>query len=137
MDTPLDRVDLPNSYIGRSVPRPNAPRLLAGQGRYVDDLRLPRMLHAAFLRSPYAHARILRIETAAARSRQDRLDHQAGNLPGVGADMAVGASIGTFGAHRPAIAWNVEDIKNRAQLRIERKDFDPAAGNPAKIEFLI
>ena len=63
----LAPVDLPNSYIGRSVPRPNAPRLLAGQGRYVDDLRAARMLHAAFLRSPYAHARILSIDTAAAR----------------------------------------------------------------------
>ena len=68
MDTPLGIVDLPNSYIGRSVPRPNAARLLAGQGRYVDDLHLPRMLHAAFLRSPYAHARVVAIDAAAARA---------------------------------------------------------------------
>ncbi len=62
--TPLDR---PNSYIGRSVPRPNAKRLLAGRGRYVTDIVLPRMLHAAFVRSPYAHARIVSIDAQAAR----------------------------------------------------------------------
>lgn len=62
--TPLDR---PNSYIGRSVPRPNAKRLLAGRGRYVTDITLPRMLHVAYVRSPYAHARILSINTQAAR----------------------------------------------------------------------
>lgn len=58
--------DRPNSYIGRSVPRPNAPRLVEGQGRYVDDITLPRMVHVAFLRSPHAHARIVSIETGAA-----------------------------------------------------------------------
>lgn len=66
-DMPLSAVDRPNSYIGRSVPRPNAKRLVAGRGSYVDDLRLPRMAHVAFLRSPHAHARILSIDTAAAK----------------------------------------------------------------------
>ena len=37
------------------------PRLIRGIATYVDDLRLPGMLHAAFVRSPYAHARIARI----------------------------------------------------------------------------
>jgi carbon-monoxide dehydrogenase large subunit len=59
-------LDRPNSYIGRAVPRPNAKRLLQGKGQFVDDLSLPRMLHVAFVRSPYAHARIGAIETAAA-----------------------------------------------------------------------
>lgn len=58
--------DRPNQYIGTSVPRPNAPRLLQGRGRYVDDKQLPRMVHAAFSRSPYAHARIRGIDTSAA-----------------------------------------------------------------------
>ncbi|WPO42584.1 xanthine dehydrogenase family protein molybdopterin-binding subunit [Tardiphaga sp. 42S5] len=62
--TPLDR---PNSYIGRSVPRPNAKRLLAGRGRYVTDITLPRMLHVAYVRSPYAHARIVSIDATTAR----------------------------------------------------------------------
>ena len=43
----LSREDLPNSYIGRSVPRPNVPKLVQGRATYVDDLVLPRMLHAA------------------------------------------------------------------------------------------
>ncbi|HEX2942301.1 MAG TPA: xanthine dehydrogenase family protein molybdopterin-binding subunit [Rhodopila sp.] len=62
-------MDRPNSYIGRSVPRPNLARLLQGRGQFVSDLVLPRMLHVAFVRSPYAHARILRIESDAARAR--------------------------------------------------------------------
>ncbi len=59
MNVPLTSLDRPNSYIGRSVPRPNAKRLLAGRGRYVTDIVLPRMLHAAFVRSPHAHPRIV------------------------------------------------------------------------------
>ena len=61
-------LDRPNSYIGRSVPRPNAKRLLEGRGHFVDDIVLPRMLNVVFVRSPYAHARILSIDTAAAQS---------------------------------------------------------------------
>ncbi|MGH6920733.1 MAG: xanthine dehydrogenase family protein molybdopterin-binding subunit, partial [Geminicoccaceae bacterium] len=62
-------LDRPNSYIGRSVPRPNARRLLHGRGQFVDDIGLPRMAHVAFWRSPFAHARIKAIERdAAARS---------------------------------------------------------------------
>ena len=57
----------PVSYIGQDIARPNAKRLLAGRGQYVDDIRLPRELHAAFVRSPHAHARILGIDLAAAR----------------------------------------------------------------------
>ncbi len=64
----LSPSDLPNSYIGRSVPRPNLARLTQGRGLYVSDLSLPRMVHVAFLRSPYAHAEISRIDTAVARA---------------------------------------------------------------------
>ena len=52
--------------IGRSIPRPRAARLLAGQGRYTDDISLPRMVHAAFLRSPHPHARIAGLDVTAA-----------------------------------------------------------------------
>jgi len=62
----LSRADLPNSYIGRSVPRPNLPRLVQGRATYTDDVTLPRLVHAAFLRSPHAHARILGLDSAAA-----------------------------------------------------------------------
>ena len=68
MSDPLSIFDRPNSYIGRSVPRPDAKRLLEGRGQFVDDLQLPRMVHAAFLRSPYAHARIRSIDIAEAEA---------------------------------------------------------------------
>ena len=65
----LSSVDRPNSYIGRSVPRPNARRLVQGRGQYTDDIPTPaRTLYAAFLRSPYAHAQITRIDVTAAKS---------------------------------------------------------------------
>lgn len=60
----LTFLDRPNSYIGRSVPRPNARRLLEGRGVYVDDVAVARLGHVAFLRSPHAHARIVALETA-------------------------------------------------------------------------
>jgi carbon-monoxide dehydrogenase large subunit len=51
--------------IGRGIPRSHARRLAAGRGAYTDDLRFPRLLHAAFLRSPHAHARITRLDLSA------------------------------------------------------------------------
>jgi carbon-monoxide dehydrogenase large subunit len=46
--------------------RKEDPRFVRGQGRYIDDLKLPGMLHGAVLRSPLAHARIVSIDTSAA-----------------------------------------------------------------------
>lgn len=69
MSGPRTIFDKPNRYIGQSVPRADARRLLEGHGRFVDDLTLPRMLHAAFVRSPYAHARIAGIDLEDARAR--------------------------------------------------------------------
>ena len=60
--------DRPNSYIGKTVPRPNAGRLVQGRGRYVDDIVLPRMVHVAFVRSPVAHGRIAGIDAEAAKA---------------------------------------------------------------------
>jgi carbon-monoxide dehydrogenase large subunit len=60
-------LDRPNSYIGKTVPRPNLDRLLQGRGQYVSDLELPRMAHVVFLRSPYAHASIAAIDARGAR----------------------------------------------------------------------
>ncbi|PYO02640.1 MAG: xanthine dehydrogenase [Candidatus Rokuibacteriota bacterium] len=56
------------SPIGTSIKRREDRRLLTGSGRYLDDLRLPGLLHAAIVRSPHAHARITRIDAAAARA---------------------------------------------------------------------
>src|SRR5919204_4330755 len=58
----------PGGLIGRSVRRVEDPVLITGKGCYVDDMQLPDMLHMAFLRSPYPHARILSIQTSAAQA---------------------------------------------------------------------
>jgi aerobic carbon-monoxide dehydrogenase large subunit len=58
----------PQKYVGQSLKRVEDPRLITGVATYVDDLRLPGLLHAAFVRSPYAHARVGRINTDAARA---------------------------------------------------------------------
>jgi aerobic carbon-monoxide dehydrogenase large subunit len=54
-------------YFGASVRRKEDPRYLRGEGRFVDDIKLPGLLHVAFVRSPHAHARITAIRTEAAR----------------------------------------------------------------------
>lgn len=58
----------PDSLIGQRIPRRETMRLLRGRGRYVGDIKLPRMLHLAFLRSPYAHARIVSIDAGRAKN---------------------------------------------------------------------
>ena len=59
-------------YFGAAVRRREDPRFLRGEARYVDDIKLPGLLHAAFLRAPHAHARIRAIRT-----------HRAATLPRV------------------------------------------------------
>ena len=53
-------------FFGAAVKRREDPRFLRGEGRFIDDVTLPGLLQAAFLRSPHAHARIVRIDAAAA-----------------------------------------------------------------------
>jgi carbon-monoxide dehydrogenase large subunit len=56
-------------YIGERMTRTEDPRLLTGQALFVDDVQIPGTLHAAFLRSDYAHARLVSIDVSAARER--------------------------------------------------------------------
>ena len=59
--------DLPNTpFIGRSITRREDRRLLTGRGQFIADLDLPQMLHAVFVRSPHAHARIRSIDLSRA-----------------------------------------------------------------------
>lgn len=67
--------------IGARVKRVEDPRLITGRGRYVGDVALPRMVHATFVRSPEAHARIRSIDVEAARA-----------LPGV-IDVVIGEDL--------------------------------------------
>jgi len=55
-------------HFGARITRLEDPALLTGQGRFVDDMNLPGMLHACFVRSPHAHARIRAIDTKTARA---------------------------------------------------------------------
>jgi len=55
-------------YTGASIKRSEDPRILTGAGRYVDDIKLPGMLHAAFVRSPLAHGLVLSVDVSAAQA---------------------------------------------------------------------
>src|SRR4051812_3764629 len=57
-----------NGHVGRSLKRKEDPRLITGKGVYVDDVVLPGMVYAAFVRSPEAHAKITSIDTSAAQA---------------------------------------------------------------------
>jgi aerobic carbon-monoxide dehydrogenase large subunit len=57
------------NYVGQSVPRSGAKKLLEGRGTYLDDLRLPRLVHVVYLRSPHAHARIKHLDLSQARQQ--------------------------------------------------------------------
>jgi aerobic carbon-monoxide dehydrogenase large subunit len=88
-------------FVGAKVERVEDGRILTGRGRYIDDIQLPRMLHAAFVRSPFAHARITSIDATAART-----------APGVvavytGAEMAAMTAPLPPGVPMPDMAWPV------------------------------
>ena len=53
-------------FVGKSIKRTEDPRMIQGLAHYVDDIKLPDTLHAAFLRSVHAHARIKSIDVSAA-----------------------------------------------------------------------
>jgi aerobic carbon-monoxide dehydrogenase large subunit len=82
-------------YTGASIKRSEDPRILTGAGRYVDDIKLPGMLHAAFARSPMAHARVLSVDVSAARALPGVVavltgaDLEAMTVPGPDALMAL------------------------------------------------
>jgi len=80
----------PASLIGQPLKRREDARFLIGAGQYTDDVVLPGQTYAAFVRSPYAHARIKSIETSAARAAPgvlavftgaDLADAKVGGLP--------------------------------------------------------
>ena len=106
----LTALDRPNSYIGRSVPRPNLHRLTAGRGQYVSDVVLPRMVHVAFVRSPHAHARIKQIDTGAAKK-----------APGVVA-VVTGAELATVITPWVGVLTHLKGIKSAPQhaIAVER-----------------
>ncbi|MFN8544461.1 MAG: xanthine dehydrogenase family protein molybdopterin-binding subunit [Candidatus Binatia bacterium] len=86
--------DLPVSeprFVGRAVPRIEDPMLLTGRVEFIDNLHQPGMLHCAILRSPHAHARIVRVDTSAAEK-----------LPGVAA-VVTGADAKRWTSPAPTV----------------------------------
>ncbi len=78
---------------GQRIRRVEDPRLLRGLGEYVDDIAAPGALHLAFVRSPYAHARIVGVDTTAAAA-----------LPGV-AGVFTAESLGAANGPHPHPTW--------------------------------
>ena len=66
---PAEGVATQHNYVGESVPRSGAKKLLEGRGTYLDDLRLPRLVHVVFFRSPHAHAIIKNLDLSQARKQ--------------------------------------------------------------------
>ncbi|HKZ52872.1 MAG TPA: hypothetical protein VJ085_06305, partial [Candidatus Acidoferrales bacterium] len=53
-------------WVGQSLRRKEEARLVRGQGKFVDDYKLPGMLHMCLVRSPYGHARLLKVDVSEA-----------------------------------------------------------------------
>ncbi len=90
------------TYIGKPVKRREDARFLKGAGKYTDDIKLQGMTHSAFVRSPYAHAKILSVDTSAAEKAE-----------GVVAVYTGSDACGTFGV---PCGWQV-DFKNGETMR--------------------
>ncbi|MGH2638595.1 MAG: hypothetical protein ACRDF4_04855, partial [Rhabdochlamydiaceae bacterium] len=92
-------------FIGRPLKRKEDLKILAGRTRYVDDIKLPRMLHSAVLRSSYAHARIKSINIAGAiKSAGVRLVLTACDLPDQASFLSVFESENGSKIKRPVLA---------------------------------
>lgn len=87
----------PQTSIGKRVRRTEDPRLLSGRAQYIDDVELPRMLEAAVLRSPFAHARIVDIDVS-----------RALELPGV-FDVLTGDQLAAVAKEQPIIWHPIPD----------------------------
>jgi aerobic carbon-monoxide dehydrogenase large subunit len=107
-------------HVGRELRRKEDPRLITGRARYVDDIALPGMLWAAFVRSPEAHAKVVSIDTSAAAAR-----------PGIHA-VYTGADTSELAAPLP-MAWVPPgvDVNNPEHWALAREEVnhvgDPVA----------
>src|ERR1044071_5695244 len=84
--------------LGASVKRREDPRFITGKGNYTDDLKLPGMTYAAFVRSPHSHARIGAIDTSKAKA-----------YPGV---VAVFTGKDMTGVNSLPCGWDLRKDKN-------------------------
>jgi carbon-monoxide dehydrogenase large subunit len=93
-------VDAPEKMVGKPLKRREDPRLITGAGNFLDDVKLPGMLHLALVRSPHAHAKIRGIDTTT-----------AAGMPGV-----VGVFTGSdfMDVNPLPAAWQAGGVKNNA-----------------------
>lgn len=109
MTTFVDNDQKPVGH-GRML-RKEDPRFLRGRGRYTDDVQLPGMLHLAILRSPFAHARIVSIDTTAAEAS-----------PGVKA-VVTGAALAELGlAWMPTLSNDVQAVLATDKVRFQGQE---------------
>jgi len=128
---------------GTSVRRVEDPRILTGRGRYVDDVTLPGMLHAAFVRSPFPHARVQGIDVSEAlRMPGVRAVLTASDLDGVATDLTPVGPPDLLLAPFPALARDtvrlvgdpvavvLADSRARAEdgAELVEVDYDPLPG---------
>jgi CO/xanthine dehydrogenase Mo-binding subunit len=106
----------PQTVVGRPAARQDAPERVRGEARYTADIQLPGMLHTAVLRSPYAHARVKRIDLAPAL-----------RLPGVRAALGPGEAKGLeeeAGYSGTAVAAVAADTFAQARRAVEAIDVE-------------
>jgi carbon-monoxide dehydrogenase large subunit len=104
LHAPGTQVD--KGYIGQSVPRPQAKRLLQGRGAFTDDLRFPRLAHVVFFRSPHAHAKIRRLDLG-----------KAAKAPGV-IGVFDGRAVAEYCSPWIAVLGHLKGIKSPPQYAI-------------------
>jgi carbon-monoxide dehydrogenase large subunit len=116
--------------VGQSLKRTEDPKFMTGSGMYLDDLRLPEMLYAAFVRSPHAHAKVVKVDVSpalalpgvvAALTGRD-IDGKVEDMPTV--DKAGSEGGASTGAHKRATI--------RKMLAIDEVNF---AGEPVAVVF--
>src|SRR5918997_2882392 len=126
----MPTVDMPREMLGRPEYRVEGPLKVTGAARYTADVQMPGMLHLAYARSPMPHARIVSVDTSAARAQ-----------PGVHA-VLTGADIGFVGVGRqlqdlPALAVDrVRMIGDRvAAVAAESKAAADEAARLVEVEY--
>ena len=120
----------PNSLIGKRIPKLDAPDKASGKTRYIDDLDLPGELHAKILRSTQVHAKIVKIDTTAAKQ-----------LPGVhavitAADVPWQRPIGVAKDHLPLKTDRVRSLRDEiAAVAADSEEIAAAALKLIRVEY--
>src|SRR6202165_543170 len=125
-----------SSWLGRSIKRKEDDRFLQGRGNYVDDVKLPGMLHMAILRSPFAHARIRSIDTSGAkeapgvvvvRTGADRVAHKLAWIPTLSGDTQAVLATDKVRMQGQEVACVVAETPYQADdaLALIEVDYDP------------